>query len=42
MNASLAETTPAVGVSISESPDLHVLGLSDGHVRDAMAEIAQA
>ena len=40
MNASYAETTPAVGVSISESPDLHVLGLSDGHLRDAMAEIA--
>ena len=40
MNASHAETTPAVGVSISESPDLHVLGLSDGHLRDAMAEIA--
>ena len=40
MNASRAETTPAVGVSISESPDLHVLGLSDGHLRDAMAEIA--
>ena len=30
----------AVGVSISESPDLRVLGLSDGHLRDAMAETA--
>lgn len=35
-----AETTPSVGISISESPDLHVLGLSDGHLRDAMAEVA--
>ena len=30
----------AIGVSVSESPDLGVLGLSDGHLRDAMAEIA--
>ncbi len=30
----------AVGVSVSESPDLWALGLSDGHLRDAMAEIA--
>ena len=30
----------AVGVSISKSPDLRVLGLSDGHLRDAMAETA--
>lgn len=34
------ETPPAVGISISESPDLKVLGLSNGHLRDAMAEIA--
>lgn len=34
------ETPPAVGVSVSESPDLQALGLSDGHLRDAMAEIA--
>jgi len=34
------ETSPAVGVSVSESPDLRALGLSDGHLRDAMAEIA--
>ena len=33
-------TPPAVGVSVSESPDLRALGLSDGHLRDAMAEIA--
>ncbi len=30
----------AVGVSVSESPDLSALGLSDGHLRDAMAEVA--
>ena len=30
----------AIGVSVSESPDLWALGLSDGHLRDAMAEIA--
>ena len=34
------ETSIAVGVSVSESPDLWALGLSDGHLRDAMAEIA--
>jgi len=33
-------TAPAVAVSVSESPDLPALGLSDGHLRDAMAEIA--
>ena len=33
-------TPPVVGVSVSESPDLRALGLSDGHLRDAMAEIA--
>ena len=32
--------TSIVGVSVSESPDLWALGLSDGHLRDAMAEIA--
>ena len=35
-----AETAPSVGISISESPDMWALGLSDGHFRDAMAEIA--
>ena len=40
MTASRTETPPAVGSSISESPDLKALGLSDGHLRDAMAEIA--
>ena len=30
----------AVEVSVSKSPDLRVLGLSDGHLRDARAEIA--
>ena len=40
MTSSQSDTPPSVGVSISESPDLRVLGLSDGHLRDAMAEIA--
>ncbi len=34
------ERSDAVGVSVSESPDLWALGLSDEHLRDAMAEIA--
>lgn len=34
-------TAPStVAISISESPDMSVFGLSDGHLRDAMAEIA--
>ena len=40
MTSSLSEPSTAVGVSVSESPDLQALGLSDGHLRDAMAEIA--
>lgn len=31
----------AIAISISESPDMPALGLSDGHLRDAMAEIAR-
>ncbi|MDF3883637.1 hypothetical protein [Cupriavidus basilensis] len=30
-----------VAISVSESPDMPALGLSDGHLRDAMAEIAR-
>ena len=40
MTSTLSEPSTAVGVSVSESPDLQALGLSDGHLRDAMAEIA--
>ena len=40
MMPSQTEKTPSVGISISESPDLGILGLSDGHLRDAMAEVA--
>ena len=40
MTPSQTEAPPSVGISISESPDLRILGLSDGHLRDAMAEIA--
>ncbi len=35
-----AEGSTAIGVYVSESPDLWTLGLGDGHLRDAMAEIA--
>ena len=31
----------AIAVSISESPDMAVLGLSDVHLHEAMAEIAR-
>ena len=34
------KTPTTVGISVSESPDLRALGLSDGHLHDAMAEIA--
>ena len=40
MSSSHTEISTAVGVSVSESPDMQALGLSDGHLRDAMAEIA--
>ena len=40
MISSHTKTPPAVGISVSESPDLRALGLSDGHLRDAMAGIA--
>lgn len=30
-----------IAISISESPDMPALGLSDGHLRDAMVEIAR-
>ena len=35
-----SNAAPAVGISISDSPDLKFLGLSNGHLRDAMAETA--
>jgi hypothetical protein len=31
----------AIAISTSESPDMAALGLSDEHLRDAMAEIAR-
>lgn len=40
MTAPHVEKSTAIGVSISDSPDLPVFGLSDGHLRDAMAETA--
>lgn len=35
-----ARTHPAIAISVSESPDLAALGLSDRHLRDAMARLA--
>ncbi len=40
MSFQKTQEVPAVAISISESPDMAVLGLSKGHLRDAMAEIA--
>ena len=40
MTPSQTDLSPSVGISISESPDLRALGLSDGHLRDAMAKVA--
>ncbi len=40
MTSSERDPSPLVGISISDSPDLRALGLSDGHLRDAMAGIA--
>ena len=31
---------PSVAISISESPDMGILGFGKGHLRDAMADIA--
>ncbi len=36
----MTESPPDVAITISESPDMRALGLSDGHLRDAMAEVA--
>ena len=40
MTLQKTKTTPTVAISISESPDMAVLGASDEHLQDAMAEIA--
>ncbi|MXZ08590.1 MAG: hypothetical protein F4Y79_04025 [Gemmatimonadetes bacterium] len=40
MTSQNTKTTPTVAISISESTDMAVLGLSDEHLQDAMAEIA--
>ena len=34
------KVSPTVAISIAESPDMSMFGLSDEHLRDAMAEIA--
>ncbi len=40
MTLQKTRATPTVAISTSESPDMAVLGLSDEHLQDAMAEIA--
>ena len=40
MTSTVDMRASVVGVSVSESPDMAGLGLSDGHLRDATAEIA--
>ena len=40
MTLQKGDATPTVAISTSESPDMAVLGLSDEHLQDAMAEIA--
>ena len=42
MRVQRTEATSRVAISISESPDMAVLGLSDEHLQDAMAELALA
>ena len=42
MRVQNTEATSSVAISISESPDMAVLGLSDEHLQDAMAELALA
>ena len=40
MTTSQTEAPVAIGISVSETPDLPALGLSNGHLRGAMAQIA--
>ena len=40
MRVQSTEAASSVAISISESPDMAILGLSDEHLQDAMAEIA--
>ena len=40
MTLQKTKVPPTVAISISESPDMAVLGVSDEHLQDAMAEIA--
>ncbi len=40
MTTNYEQKPSVIAVSTSESPDMAVFGLSDGHLRDAMAEIA--
>lgn len=40
MTAQESHRSKTIGISISDSPDMQVLGLSDGHLRDAMTDVA--
>ena len=40
MTSQKPNAVPAVAISISKSPDMYMLGLSDEHLQNAMAEIA--
>lgn len=40
MTAQETHRARTIGISISDSPDMRVLGLSDGHLRDAMTDVA--
>ena len=40
MTAQDAHRSRTIGISISDSPDMRQLGLGDGHLRDAMTDVA--
>ena len=40
MTVTQSAKSATIGISVSDSPDLLALGLSDGHLRDAAARIA--
>jgi len=40
MTPEMTDAPPVVAISVSESPDMHVFGLSSEHLQDAMVEIA--
>ena len=40
MSAQIAHRPRTIGISISDSPDMRQFGLGDGHLRDAMTDVA--